>query len=245
MNLSEEFKLYENMWDITESKTDTQNLVDFAGADLADRFLNIKSRLAAPENDLYYWIKHKTPEELEQTVAALENSKSIARSKKDIADAGAKLVAETPDWKVYLITTFEAAQKYGRDTKWCITGVDGQGDKYWKEYADQNITFYFFITKHKYNSRGASSKFALALYPADEDGYIPYEAFDQQDTQVLLDDIYNIKNITLPGIKNMKLLYAQGLDRCCMCDDPVSEENAFYDADDNCYCEFCYNETFG
>ena len=77
MRLFEEFKLYENMWDsLTEAKADTQRLIDFAGEELANRFLAIKSRLKYPENDLYYWIKNKTIDELEQAVYNIENTKS-------------------------------------------------------------------------------------------------------------------------------------------------------------------------
>jgi hypothetical protein len=63
MRLFEEFKLYETMWDnLNEAKADTERLVTFAGQELADRFQAIKNKLKSPENDLYYWIKNKTPE---------------------------------------------------------------------------------------------------------------------------------------------------------------------------------------
>lgn len=46
--------LYETLSSLEESKADTQRLIDFAGEDLAKRFEEIKQRLKAPENDLYY-----------------------------------------------------------------------------------------------------------------------------------------------------------------------------------------------
>lgn len=245
MFLDNEFLgLYEELSELNEAKADIQRLIDFAGEDLANRFLAIKNRLKAPESDLYYWIKNGSVDELEQAVQALENAKADRQASKALVSQGAKLVCETDYWKVYHITTFEAAKFYGRDTKWCITGIDGAGDKYWKDYTEQGVKFYFLITKRNYDPRGFDSKFALALYPADDDGYIPYEAFDQQDEQVLLNDIYNINEVSLPGIKNMKLLYEQGLERCCMCDEPVPEADAYYDRNDNCYCEFCYSDMF-
>jgi hypothetical protein len=62
--------------ELTEAKADTQRLIDFAGQDIADRFLAIKNKLKAPENDLYYWIKNKTVDELEQAINAAEGTKS-------------------------------------------------------------------------------------------------------------------------------------------------------------------------
>ena len=147
MKLFEELKLYEEMWELTESKADRQKLVDFAGEELANRYLAIKNRLKAPENDLYYWIKNKSVDELKQTVLELETTKSNTQATKELAEEGAVLIQDTPHWKVYHITTFEASQKYGRDTKWCITGINNYGDKYWNEYTNAGIKFYFLISK--------------------------------------------------------------------------------------------------
>jgi hypothetical protein len=41
----------------------------------------------------------------------------VTQIKKEISENGAELIDETDLWKVYHITTYEAAQKYGRDTK--------------------------------------------------------------------------------------------------------------------------------
>lgn len=55
MFLNEEFmQIYEELTELNEAKADTQKLIDFAGEDLANRFLAVKNRLKAPENDLYY-----------------------------------------------------------------------------------------------------------------------------------------------------------------------------------------------
>lgn len=237
MKLFEEFKLYETLWDnLTEAKADTQKLIDFAGEDLTNRFLAIKNRLKAPENDLYYWIKNKTPDELEQAVSALENVKSITKTKKDITDLGAELVYESEHWKVYHITTFEASQKYGRDTKWCITGVDGYGDKYWNDYSSRGVKFYFLITKGQYNARGVDSKFALAVYPNG-----CYEAFDQQDSQVSLDEIPNFSEVSIPGL-NIKKLKKKVEVYCAHCGTLVAIERIGLDG--RTYCGDCFNLLF-
>lgn len=182
MNLWETFQKLNKLY---EAKEDTTKLIAFAGEDLANRFLAIKNRLKAPENDLYYWIKNKSVEELEATVTAVENTKSNTKIKKEIASDGAELVAESAHWKVYHITTYEAAQNYGRDTQWCITGINDYGDKYWKLYHEnREMEFYFLITKGNYDPRGTNSKFAIAVYPSKG-----YEAFDQQDNRTDIEQI--------------------------------------------------------
>jgi hypothetical protein len=172
---------------LTEAKADTQHLIDFAGEDIANRYLAIKNKLKAPENDLYYWIKNKTPEDLAQFITGIEGSKSKTQIKKDIADQGAELVCDTEHWKVYHITTFEASQKYGRDSQWCITGVNNYGDQYWRDYTSRGVKFYFAIAKQNYDPRGTDSKFAFAVYPAELDNNI--ELFDQQDNRAELEEI--------------------------------------------------------
>ena len=178
-----------------EAKADTEKLIAYAGEDLTNRFLAVKNRLKAPESDLYYWIKNKTVDELEQAIINIENTKSATKAKRDIADEGAELVCESEHWKVYHITTFEASKKYGRDTKWCITGINGYGDKYWKEYTnDAGVKFYFLIAKENYDARGENSKFAIALYPRGLG-----EVFNQQDDKVHFNDIPYIGEVYIPG----------------------------------------------
>lgn len=256
MLLNEEFiKLYEELSELNEAKADTQKLIDFAGENLADRFLAIKNRLKAPENDLYYWIKSKTPADLEHVVQEVENVKSNTQVKKDIAEQGAKLVCESAHWNIYHITTFEAAVKYGKDTKWCITGLENSGDKYWKEYKEKGADFYFLITKEKYDPRGRNSKFALALYEDEEEFYFDdgkdsytsmygYEVYDQQDYSVLLDDIPYINEVKIPGINLTDYLPITGrLFPCENCGNWMREEQ--YE-DTTIYgdhlCVSCYNE---
>jgi hypothetical protein len=182
---------------LSEAKADTRRLIDFAGEDLAARFLAVKNKLKTPENDLYYWIKNKTVDELEQAVSATEGTKSSTQIKKDIADQGAELVADTEHWRVYHITTFDASQRYGRDTQWCIAGINNYGDRYWKQYTERGVEFYFFITKGPYDSRGRDSKFAVAIY-SDHNAY---EVFDQQDNNVgSIKEIPFGEEVTIPGI---------------------------------------------
>jgi hypothetical protein len=237
--LSYNYDLHEDLSPLQEAKADTQRLIDFAGEDLANRFLNIKTKLKAPENDLYYWIKNKTVKELEQAVLTAENTKSKRQLNRDVADAGAKLVCETDHWKVYHITTFAAAQKYGRDSHWCITGLDSYGDHYWKDYTNRGVSFYFLITKYDYDPRGADSKFALAIYPNET-----LQVFDQQDAEVSLEEIPDIKDVHIPGIDIHNLEEYAGAFFCCMCDCELDEDDVWNDPEGDPLCYDCWHENY-
>jgi hypothetical protein len=235
MFLNEEFlEIYEELSELNEAKADTQKLIDFAGEDLANRFLAIKNKLKGSEKDLYYWIK-KTPEELETFLTNAEQKKSKTQIKKEVAGEGAKLVCSTQHWDVYNITTYEAAQKYGRDTKWCITGINNWGTSYWQDYKyNKGANFYFLIAKENYDPRALDSKFAIAIYPDGE----TYEAFNQKDGQILIEDIPYIDEINIPGV-DLWALESRG-DRCSICDDFVFNEEGEYDSLNNLYCPTCW-----
>jgi hypothetical protein len=240
MKLFEEFKLYETMWDepLTEAKADTEKLIAFAGEELAAKFLELRKRLKAPENDLYYWIKKKTPEELEKTIKELEANGSNTKVKKEVAAKGAKLVSDTANWKVYHITSFEAARAYGRDTKWCITGLNNTGDRYWKDYTGRGAQFYFLITNNAYDARGTDSKIALAIYP---NNYC--EVFNQQDDKISLSDIPHLWEVSIPGIDLGSLSQVKVL-QCIYCQDPVTEATYYLDPNGEYCCETCFKSKF-
>lgn len=167
---------------LVEAKADTEKLVDYVGQKEADRFIRLKDRLQGQEKDLYYWLK-KEPQELTDRLDELENEKTRSQVDKE-AKKGAELVAENDYYKVYKINTFDAAKKYGANTKWCITGKesgwikDENENKYWKQYTDEGIEFYFFISKKD------NHKYALASHPKNRKNY---EIFDETDKKV--DDI--------------------------------------------------------
>ncbi len=230
-------KLYEELSELNEAKEDIQRLVAFAGQELADRFLAVKPKLKAPENDLYYWIKKHSVEELESAVTAAETSVSKTQTKKDIADAGAKLVCDTEHWKVYEITTFEASQKYGRDTQWCITGINDYGDEYWYKYTNQGIRFYFLITKGKYDPRGVDSKIAIAVYPNQLD----IEVFNQKDILIDFRDIPYYEELDIPGL-DIKAI--SNNIHCSLCRKTISAETAIPGPTNHPYCQDCFNRKF-
>ena len=238
MFLNEEFlKIWEELDALNEAKADTEKLINFAGEELTNKFLAMKSKLKSPENDLYYWIKNKTPEELASFLDEVEGTKSNTQVKKEIADQGAELVCSTEHWNVYHITTFEASQKYGRDTKWCITGINNWGDKYWNEYKENGIDFYFLITKDKYDPRGTFSKVAIAIAPLTTGDY-SCEVFNQQDTPIPLKQVPYIDEVKIPGL-NLNTISNQIV--CFECGDPVEYDDIMYGIRGECYCKDCFN----
>ena len=209
---SDFMKLYEELSVLHESKQDVLNFkryimaagVNEAGADRwIQRFNKLKQILKAPQNDYYYWIKNKTVGELEDFIEDTEGEQEQKKVKKENIKAGSKLVNETSHWKIYHITNFEAAQSYGRDTQWCITGINNAGSRYWDEYIDDDFDFYFLIAKDNYSSRGWDSKFAFAI--KHDEQY--YQIFNQQDDQVELEDIPYYKEISIPGIDLLNSYY--------------------------------------
>lgn len=237
MFLNEEFlEIYEELSELNEAKADTQKLIDFAGEDLANRFLAIKNSLKGAEKDLYYWIKNKTVDELKQTVISAESAKANKQIAKEITDQGAKLVCTSEHWTVYHITSFEASQKYGRDTRWCITGVNNWGDKYWKDYTSKGITFYFLIANKNYDPRGKTSKIALAIYPNKS-----CEVYNQQDTLIPVSGIPYLEEVNIPGISLSEL---SDMIRCLDCDTPLKPDEIWTGLHDEVYCEECFYETY-
>ena len=235
LDIAKKLKAIHNRPELTESKADTQNLVDFAGKDLAARFLAIKNKLKAPESDLYYWIKKNSVAELEKAIIAAEKSKSKSQISRDTSDEGAKLVCDSEHWKVYHITTYAASRKYGRDTKWCITGINNEGDTYWNEYTGKGMTFYFLIAKHGFSSRGTDGKYALAVYP----GAKVCEVFNQQDEAVALEDVPHIDEVTIPGLdlESLKTHY------CSVCGQELYHDEYYTDDDGNIFCNDCRRDV--
>ena len=238
--------IYEELSILNEAKADTQKLIDFVGSEYADKFLAIKHRLKSPENDLYYWIKNKEPEELISTIDNLEST-STNKEIRDESKAGGILVAENEDWKVYHITTYEASQYYGRDTKWCITGIDNNGDTQWKDYHDnRGVEFYFFISKQNYDTRGAKSKYALAVWPKKK----AYEIYDQQDNIVNLQKVSFMKKLNIPGVElsSLRPFVVPGEVRCEYCNDDIyicdGESYKTEDNDTKYYHELCYYKKY-
>lgn len=133
---------------LLESKTDQEKLLNFLGQEYYDKYNNIKNKIKDPEyKDIYKLIK-KDPEEV---VNFIDNFQSKS-DKRNLEKEGAKLLYNKDGWKVYKITTYEAAVIYGRNTKWCITGNypghEERGQHYFDSYIhnyDLDGGYYFYI----------------------------------------------------------------------------------------------------
>ena len=100
------------------------------------------------------------PQALKDLIDNYKTKRAITTQKK--VD-GAKKIGENEEYICYRITTYPAAQKYGSNTTWCITGrykgIEEEGEKYFNKYIREEKLdggYYFFI--HKSNPR---RKYAL------------------------------------------------------------------------------------
>ena len=166
-----------------------------------DLFLNLKNNIKSPYNDFYYWMKNSTQKDFLEYIIELKNAREEKKQVKQKEKDGARLVYSDDQWKVYEITTYEASAKYGKGTKWCITGskrwANGEhGSEYFDRYYNQSgIRFYYFI-----NANG--EKYALAVYPDNEH----CEIYNAEDVKVAF-----IPNA--PKIDEIKVTYDDNSDR--------------------------------
>lgn len=138
---------------LVESKQDWDKFKEWCGDDLFNKFMQVKNRLAniklpngRPATDIYFWMKHGKKVELERII---HNASRIAEHDRK-AREGAKLLYNNNGWKVYEISTPEASKKYGKGTRWCISGNDAY------TYFDDDDIFYFYIY--------GDTKYAVAPY---------------------------------------------------------------------------------
>lgn len=132
-----------------------------------------KSALKPPLNDYYYWIKK---DDFDAFTAQMFHL-GIDKENKQKAKDGAQLIYNKDGWQVYKITNYQASAKYGKGTRWCISGSkrwsnNENGEKYWNEYSEAGVVFYFFINGNR--------KYALAVYPDNT----TYEIFDDGDNSL-------------------------------------------------------------
>ena len=170
---------------LNESKQDQERFKDwlakgYKDATLAskeyDSFMRMKNSFGTPYSDIYYWMKRP----FDEFKSFLSGRKTKSQSNADaerLAKEGARQLYSDANWKVYEITNYEASAKYGKGTKWCITaskhwGNNWTGESKFKEYKDQGVRFFFFISR--------DSKYCLALYPDNKS----FEIYGPEDVQL-------------------------------------------------------------
>lgn len=137
---------------LKEDKEGIKRFEDKFGKELSSRFFKIKPRLIAPENDISHWMK-KDSKELTSKLDSLESTKTV-KQKDEKAKEGAELLHSDENWSVYEILNVDASIKYGKDTKWCISGIDCETPIIWNKYKktmpnfpEESSSFIFFIRK--------------------------------------------------------------------------------------------------
>lgn len=133
---------------IIEGKRDQEILQNFLGDEYYDKFNVVKNKIKDPEYKDVYKIIKKDPEEVKEYIDSIKSNNDKRKSAKE----GAELIYSDPNWKVYRVTTYPAAQYYGRGTKWCITGnyegEEERGQHYFDSYIDDaNLDggYYFYL----------------------------------------------------------------------------------------------------
>lgn len=137
---------------------------------VASRFAKDGTRLKNKDINSYTEI-----DELESELDSLGASK---RSETIQAKSGAVKIYEDNEHIVLRIDTKEAAQQYGKGTKWCITM---EKEQHYEEYTSNNVLFYYVLRKEPINYN--LDKIAVAI--TKEDGEISgIEIFDQTDKEI-------------------------------------------------------------
>lgn len=138
--------------ELTEDKASIERFVSKVGKPLSDRFFKHKPRLKSPENDISFWMKKK-PEQLRDRLDMLDN-KLTRKQENTTAKQGSKLLYSDEDWSVFEILNVEASLKYGKGTKWCISGDGCRSHEmldFYKNYFGSSkagqVKIYFYISK--------------------------------------------------------------------------------------------------
>ena len=142
-----------------ESKKDLDDLKAFLGDKLYDDYMKIRDRIPKDHNEFKDFIKLKKMDrnDIQDFVSSFQ---SKSDKKKADKTEGAEKLYEDEDWVVYRITTYPAAQLYGKGTKWCITGRyaghEEQGQDFFDDYIDGRHLdggYYFYINKKDPNEK--------------------------------------------------------------------------------------------
>lgn len=157
--------------------------------DYFEKFKTLKPRIKKDsERDIDQWAKQGW-QKFKAFVDELGSTKSKQQIKKEKKMEGAELIAENDDWRVYRITTHEAAMLYGANTKWCITEPNGE---HWSSYIRTN-NFYFILSKTDRDD--PTNKIALSI---GTDGVKSYwDDLDQHYNQAQIEQM----DLNFPAFK--------------------------------------------
>jgi hypothetical protein len=189
---------------LLEGKRDQEILNNFLGDDYYNKFQIIKNKIKDPEYKDIYKIIKKDPDDVKSYIDTIQSSSDKRREDKK----GAQLLYEDDDWKVYRITTYPAAQLYGKNTKWCITGrypgEEGRGEEYFNEYIEDNDLdggYYFYL-----NEKDPSEKYCV-LQTTNKKIHSIWDASDSKRGSLNM-------NIGLPYIPQVNFIKSASLELC-------------------------------
>ena len=136
--------------------------------------LRDKNVITGKERDIGFWM-NKEFNDFKKIVDMKSNEYDIKKAYKEKSN-DATLVFENDNVYIFLINSHEAAMKYGKGTKWCITESDGMN---WNEYYyNYECTFYFVISKIE-PPDNPWYKIAVTVYPSED-----LEIYDAKDNLI-------------------------------------------------------------
>lgn len=182
-----------------ESNKDKEILKDYLGDELYKQYDELKKagKIRDPKYTNIYNIIKMPVSDIEKYIDNVKQTSSNTE-KRNKAKGNIKPIYNKDGWKVYRITTYEAAVYYGKNTKWCITGRYGgheeRGEWYFDDYIEEyNLDggYYFYIKSN-------TEKYCL-LRKKNGD---PISIWDAQDNEI---EVYKIKEIvpdfpSVPGV---------------------------------------------
>ena len=123
--------------------------------DVLELFIKLANKGLLANTDIY---NYTTLDDLKNTLSQITDTKTKSEEKKDIKK-GANRVFNEDKVLIYNITTSEASDMYGKNTKWCITGKDSL----FGFYNKIGVNFYFIINNN-YKPTCPLNKIAVAVY---------------------------------------------------------------------------------
>ena len=199
---------------LLEGKRDQEILQDFLGDDYYNKYTAIKNKIKDPEYKDIYKIINKSKRDVKKFIDTFQSNSDIRRSKKA---SGAELVYDKNGYKIYRITSPEAAQLYGSHTKWCISGRLGDDDDdsiddkeslgFFNQYIKgKNIekAYYFIITpkNRKYCITRSIYGDVIGLWNDFDDTVDPKKFFSKHPIGEFFgkeyEDMYNQSNASNP-----------------------------------------------
>ena len=189
-----------------EAKKDLDDLKNYLGDKLFDDYMKIRDRIPKDQNEFkdFSKLKKMDKKDIQDFVSSFQSKSDKRKSDKT---EGAEKLYEDSDWIVYKITTYPAAQLYGKGTKWCITGRypghEERGQEYFDSYIEDNNLdggYYFYL-----NKKDPSEKYCI-LQTKDKNIHSIWDASDTNKGR----SKYTL-DIELPDVKEVNL-QAEDLD---------------------------------